>query len=66
MFLSNNPSSGDKNLLNLPCLSQELIGTDIKGVHVLRGKFGPLWSQKLKVAFHQFHPIGLLEEWFHV
>ena len=20
-------------------------------------------SQKLKVAFHQFHPIGLLEEW---
>ena len=34
-----------------------------KGVRALRGKFGPLWSQKLKVAFHQFHPIGLLEEW---
>ena len=35
-----------------------------KGVRALRGKFGPLYSQKLKVAFHQFHPIGLLEEWF--
>ena len=35
-----------------------------KGGRALRGKFGPLWSQKLKVAFHQFHPIGLLEEWF--
>ena len=23
----------------------------------------PLWSQKLKVAVHQFHLIGLLEEW---
>ena len=34
-----------------------------KGGRALRGKFGPLWSQKLKVAFHQFHPIGLLEEW---
>ena len=34
-----------------------------KGVRALRGKFGPLWSQNLKVAFHQFHPIGLLEEW---
>ena len=26
------------------------------------GKFGPLWSEKLKRAFHQFHPNGLLEE----
>ena len=34
-----------------------------KGVHALRGKFGPLWSKKMKNAFHQFHPIGLLEEW---
>ena len=34
-----------------------------KGGRALRGKFGPLWSQKLKIAFHQFHPIGLLEEW---
>ena len=33
-----------------------------KGVHALRGYFGPLWSQKLKVAFHQFHLVGLLEE----
>ena len=33
-----------------------------KGGRALRG-FGPLWSQKLKVAFYQFHPIGLLEEW---
>ena len=32
-------------------------------IHALRGKFGTLWSQKLKVTFHQFHPIGLLEEW---
>ena len=34
-----------------------------KGVRALRGKFGPLWSQKLKDAFHQFHPLGLLEGW---
>ena len=34
-----------------------------KGVRKLRGKFAPLWRQKVKVAFHQFHPIGLLEEW---
>ena len=26
--------------------------------HALR----PLWSQKLKAAFYQFHPIDLLEE----
>ena len=38
------------------------MGKGSKGVCALRGK-GPLWSQKLKVAFHQFHPIGLLEEW---
>ena len=39
----------------------------IKELRALRGKFGPSgaknWNQKLKVAFHQFHPIGLLEEW---
>ena len=35
---------------------------ETKGGRALRGKFGPLWSQKLKVAFRQFHPIGLLEE----
>ena len=29
---------------------------------LLRGKFGPLWSQKLKVAYHQILMIGLLEE----
>ena len=34
----------------------------IKGVRALRGYFGPLWSQKLKVAFHQFHLVSLLEE----
>ena len=34
----------------------------LKGVRALRGYFGPLLSQKLKVAFHQFHLIGLLEE----
>ena len=28
----------------------------------LTGKFAPLWSQKLKVVFHEFHLIGLLEE----
>ena len=33
-----------------------------KGVRALRGSFGPLKSKKLKVAFHQFHLIGLLEE----
>ena len=34
-----------------------------KGVCALRGYFSPLQSQKLKVAFHKFHLIGLLEEW---
>ena len=34
----------------------------VKGVCALRGYFGPLWNQKLNVAFHQFYPIGLLEE----
>ena len=34
----------------------------VKELCALRGKFSPHWSQKLKVAFHQFHPIGLLEE----
>ena len=34
-----------------------------KGGRALRGKFRPIWSPKLKVAFHQFHQIGLLEEW---
>ena len=28
-------------------------------LRALRGKFGPLWSQKLKVVFHQFHPTEL-------
>ena len=32
------------------------------GERALRGYFGPLYSQKLRVAFHQFHLIGLLEE----
>ena len=34
-----------------------------KELRALRGKFDPLLSQKLKVGFHHFHPIGLLEEW---
>ena len=33
----------------------------LKGIRPLRGYFGPLSSQKLKVAFHQYHLIGLLE-----
>ena len=33
-----------------------------KGVRALRGYFCPLWSQNLKVDFHQFLLIGLLEE----
>ena len=33
-----------------------------KALRALRGKFCPLCSQKLNVALHQFHPIGLLEE----
>ena len=28
----------------------------------IKGLFGPLLSQKLKVVFHQFHLVGLLEE----
>ena len=34
-----------------------------KGVPALRGYFGPLWSQKLKIVFHQFPLIGILEEY---
>ena len=34
-----------------------------KGVRALRGYFGPLLSQKLKIAFHQFLLIGLLEKY---
>ena len=34
----------------------------LQEVRALRGYFGPPESQKLKVAFHQFHLIGLLEE----
>ena len=33
-----------------------------KEVRALRGKFSPLLRQKLKVAFHENHPFGLLEE----
>ena len=28
----------------------------------IKGLFGPLYSQKLKVAFHQFYRVGLLDE----
>ena len=34
----------------------------LKELCALSGKFGPLWSQKLKDAFHQFHQFGLLED----
>ena len=34
----------------------------LKELCALSGKFGLLWSQKLKVAFHQFHQFGLLED----
>ena len=35
-----------------------------KGVHALRGFFAPpSRAKKLKVAFHQFHPSVLLEEY---
>ena len=33
-----------------------------KGVRALRGLFGPLWSPNMKIAFHQFLLIVLLEE----
>ena len=35
----------------------------VKGVRALRSYFGPLWSQNLKFAFHNFLLIGLLEEY---
>ena len=34
----------------------------LKGVRALKGYFDPLWSKKLKVAFHQFHVVGFLKE----
>ena len=33
-----------------------------KGVCALRGYFGPLWDQKMKIAFHKFLLISLLEQ----
>ena len=39
-----------------------LFDAQLKGVRVLRGYFGPLLGQKLKIAFHQFPFIGLLED----
>ena len=30
---------------------------------LLKGYFGPLWGQKIKVAFHLFLLISLLEQW---
>ena len=35
---------------------------DSKRVRAVRGYFGPLFIQKLKIAFHQFLLIGLLDE----
>ena len=35
----------------------------LKGVRALRGYFGSLLSQELKIAFHQFLLIGLVEEY---
>ena len=42
-------------------LNNEQRGTCIKGQ--ICPPPPPPWSQKLKVAFQHFHPIGLLEEW---
>ena len=40
-----------------------MAAADYKGEPALRRYFGPLLSQKLKIAFHQFLLIGLLEEY---
>ena len=50
---------GTVDLIIMPCL---MIHIQRKEVCALRGKFGPPFSQKLKVAIHENHPIGLLEE----
>ena len=50
-------------------LHERIVGTlkcirtyfDQKGT-CIKGLFWPPLSQKLKVAFHQFHLVGLLEE----
>ena len=47
---------------SIECIERPRVRIYQKGVRALRGYFGPLWSQKLKVAFQQFHLIGLLEE----
>ena len=46
------------------CPASYYVSYFVKEVHVraLRGSFGPLWSQKLKIAFHQFPLTGVLEE----
>ena len=49
--------------ITLPVCRSTFTSCILKGGRAIRGKFGPLWSQKLKVAFFQFHPIGLLVEW---
>ena len=47
---------------NLTYPGEQTVWCQVKGVCALRGKFGPLKSQKLKIAFHQFLLFGLLEE----
>ena len=42
-------------------VSQSIVH-EIKGVRALRGFFGPLWGQKIKVALHNFLFISLLEQ----
>ena len=52
-----------ENSLEILLNISNFICTTGKELRALRGKFGPLWSQKLKCAFHQFQPIGLFDEW---
>ena len=45
---------------NVGSCKEQKKGTE--GVRPFRGYFGPLFSQKLKIAFHHFILIGLLEK----
>ena len=59
--MSHNVTTETKKNLLVEQIADKVFHLGIK-VRALRGYFGPLESKNLKVAFHQFHLIGLLEE----
>ena len=52
----------DSYLVEYIIRKEYLNDVDDKGVRALRGYFGPLWGQKIKVALHKFLCISLFEQ----